>query len=50
MKVVKAVSGACIFMFLNKMEDSTVREIFQGKVLKTDTLNKILVFQTSKPY
>lgn len=34
MEVVKAMSGTHIFMFLNKMEKSTVRKIFQGKVLK----------------
>lgn len=43
MEVVKAMSGTHIFMFLNKMEKSTVRKIFQGKVLKQITL-KIFLF------
>lgn len=49
MKVHKAMPGAHVFIFLNKLEESTVKEIFRGKVLKTDT-RITCFFQTFKPY
>lgn len=47
MKVHKAMPGAHVFIFLNKLEESTIKEIFWGKVLKTDNTNYLFFFRHS---